>query len=480
MRNARNAYSETDAFFTFISLPIIDKIVEYTNIYIHRKQASEPFTRERDCKVTCRSEVMALFGVLFILGINKSCKADARCAWKKNGTGLTICRAAFGINRFRFLLQALRFDDIRTRKERIIFDKLTPIREIYSILNKNFQENYSLSEFVTIDEMLYPFRGRCGFVVYMPDKPAKYGLKMYSMCDAKTFYVYNFEIYCGIQPPGPYVTSNKPDEIVKRLIEPIKNSKRNLTTDNYYSSYNLSMYLLENGITFLGTMKKNKPDIPREFLPSSSRPVGSSIFGFQDCCTLVSYMTKKNKCVILLSTMHDDDDICPETGKPQIILDYNRTKGGVDTVDQMCANYSTKRKTYRWPLAIFLRFLDMAGINAYVIHAANNTAKTYKKKTRLEFLEGLAFGLLEEHLKERAKIKNLPLELKAFLSKYNESSELPPNPTQARRGPCHECGKHKNNNTTVRCSQCTRFVCKSHSTATITCSSCRDECNEED
>lgn len=51
-------------------------------------------------------------------------------------------------------------------------------------------------------EILNTFRERCEFVIYMPDNPANYGLKMYSMCYAKTFYTYNFEMYCGVQPPG--------------------------------------------------------------------------------------------------------------------------------------------------------------------------------------------------------------------------------------------------------------------------------------
>lgn len=69
-------------------------------------------------------------------------------------------------------------------------------------------------------------------------------------------------------------------DIVKRLVEPIKKSNRNLTTDNYYTSYELAIYLLENGLTFIGTMKKNKAKIPPQFLNNSTRDISSTIFGF--------------------------------------------------------------------------------------------------------------------------------------------------------------------------------------------------------
>lgn len=185
------------------------------------------------------------------------------------------------------------------------------------------------------------------------------------------------------------------------------------------------------------------------------------MFCFQDTCTLVSYAPKKTKFVILLSTMHNKDEICPETGKPIIDLDYNSMKGGVDTVDQKYANYSTARKTRRWPLAIFFRLLDMAGVNSHVIYVYNNINNPTKKKQQMEFLEELAFSLLEDHLKNRARIKNLPLDVKAFLTKYLPEPEVSHDATDRKTGPCHECGKHRNNKTSVRCSQCTRFVCKS-------------------
>ncbi|XP_025192177.1 piggyBac transposable element-derived protein 4-like [Melanaphis sacchari] len=142
--------------------------------------------------------------------------------------------------------------------------------------------------------MLVAFRGRCGFIQYMPQKPAKYGLKYYALCDSKTFYTYSFELYCGKQLDGPYGNnSNKPTDIVKRLVEPIKNSNRNVTTDNYYTSYSLAENLLQVGLTLVGTMKRNKREIPPEFISEKNRQVGSSLSGFQNDMSLTSYVTKK-------------------------------------------------------------------------------------------------------------------------------------------------------------------------------------------
>ena len=44
--------------------------------------------------------------------------------------------------------------------------------------------------------------------------------------------------------------------------------------------------------------------------------MGSSLFGFSDRQTLVSHVPKKNKAVVLLSTMHNDNKVDEETGEP--------------------------------------------------------------------------------------------------------------------------------------------------------------------
>jgi len=57
-------------------------------------------------------------------------------------------------------------------------------------------------------------------------------------------YIVNLEIYPGNQPDGPYSQSNSPDNVVKRMVRPIKKSGRNITV--WFSSVPLAMDLLKD------------------------------------------------------------------------------------------------------------------------------------------------------------------------------------------------------------------------------------------
>lgn len=87
-----------------------------------------------------------------------------------------------------------------------------------------------------------------------------------------------------------------------RLAKPIEYSNRNITCDNWFMSMDLLQEMKNRRITVLGTLRSNKPEIPKEFLADRTRAPGSSIFGFTSTATIVSYVPKKNKAIILLSS----------------------------------------------------------------------------------------------------------------------------------------------------------------------------------
>ena len=85
-------------------------------------------------------------------------------------------------------------------------------------------------------------------------------------------------------------------------------------------------------------------------LAVKGREVFSSKFTFTPTTTLVSYMPKKNRKVVLLSTRHAKADISDrEDRKLVIVLNYNSNKGGVDNLDKVIGTYSCRRMAACWP-----------------------------------------------------------------------------------------------------------------------------------
>ena len=116
----------------------------------------------------------------------------------------------------------------------------------------------------------------------------------------------------------------------------------------------------------------------------------------------MSFVPKKSKSVLLVSTMHHDDKIDDQTGKPDIILYYNQTKAEVDTVDQMCHTYSIKRKTKRWPLAYFMNLLNLNGPNSCITYITWNPQwcqKLFRKQR--QFLEDLGLDVVKPIIESR-------------------------------------------------------------------------------
>lgn len=126
----------------------------------------------------------------------------------------------------------MRFGDVTTREERKSIVKLAPIRDFIDAFVQRCQNCYVVRLFVTVDEMLESFCGRCSFRQYIRSKTAKNGLKV---C-AKTFYTANLEVYVGLQPDGSYVMNNSSKDVVLRMIEPISGPGRNVTVDSFFTS----------------------------------------------------------------------------------------------------------------------------------------------------------------------------------------------------------------------------------------------------
>lgn len=209
------------------------------------------------------AELDAFFGCLLYIGAMRDGHRRLRSLWSPQ-EGHVILRAAMNITRFEMIQRFMRFDDsIRRRSNRTI-PLLQPIGQMMDVVNRNLASIYQPYENVTIDEQLKSFRGRCKFRQYMPAKPAKYGLKFWWITDSKTSFPLKCDIYTGSETSA--TDHGRAYDVVNYLMRKYINVGRNLTIDNYFTSVDLAQNMLGKRTTIVGTLRKNKRDIPKPFV----------------------------------------------------------------------------------------------------------------------------------------------------------------------------------------------------------------------
>lgn len=297
-------------------------------------------------------ELDAYVGLLLASGVTHNNMQRLDVLWGPDSP--PIFRATMSFNRFKALTRCIRFDNGSTREARMQHDKAAPIRDIWNLLNDNLAANYVPHENVTVDEQLFPYRGRTKFTQYIPSKPAKYGIKIWWACDSKTKYPLKGKLYTGRSIGEPREVKQG-ENVLLELSHAYKNTGRTIVADNFFTTLEGAKRLAAIGLSFVGTIRQNKTCIPKEMKKDSQRPVLSSLFGFhENLVSICSYVPKKNKSVNLISTVHYSKHCDGVAMKPAAITFYNSTKAGVDCMDQMVTHFTCKRPSRRWTYAFFV------------------------------------------------------------------------------------------------------------------------------
>ncbi|XP_048853943.1 piggyBac transposable element-derived protein 4-like [Brienomyrus brachyistius] len=452
------------AFELFISDSIQQVVLNMTNL--EGKRIISKKWKEVD-----NTEMFAYYGILILAGVYKSRSQSVGSLWDSE-MGRPIFRASMPLGNFHMLSRSVRFDEWATRHERRQKDKLAEIQPVWDKWVEQLPLMYNPGPNVTVDERLVAFKGRCPFRQYMQSKPKKYGIKIWAACDAASAYGWNMQIYTG-KVKGGISEKNQGTRVVLDMTQGL--SGHNITCDNFFTSYNLGQELLKRNMTMVGTVRHNKPELPPELLTVKDREVTSSQFAFTANTTLVSYVPRKGKNVMLMSTLHREGQISDrEDKKPEIILHYNATKGGVDTLDMVTARHSCKKTTLRWPLVVFFNMLDISAYNAFVIWLALNPnwEKTKPRMRRRLFLDELGRALVFPHIQRSEKLPRAPgaaALTRKILEKAAETSGAecnPPVPTDAadggKRGRCQECPRSDDSKTRSICAYCKKYICSKH------------------
>ncbi|XP_076666512.1 piggyBac transposable element-derived protein 4 isoform X1 [Andrena cerasifolii] len=468
-----------DCFHLFINEEILHTIIFYTN-----KKAEANMPPNKKWKPVDSIEIDAFFGLLLLTGRFRESHESKHDLWEVNEAfSRRFYAATMSRDRFIDILRYMRFDDTVTRAERKSNDKLAPLRTVTDIFVQNCKDSYHATNAGCIAEQLVTFRGRCSFKVCMPSKPGKYGLKIWTLCDSKTFYCCNMEVYLGKH--GNVPEKQQGQSVVKQLANIWKNSGRCITTDNFFTDLTFAEDLLQNKLFMVGTVHKDKRDLPKAFTQTQNRPQYSSEFLFTEKLTLVSYVPKPRKSVIVFSTLHHERNTLAATEKfkPDIIHYYNSTKSGVDVLEKVVREYSCRRCTRRWPLSLFMHYLDIAAYNAFVIWLTKYPtweSKNSIKTRRKIFLQELGMRLTAKNIDRRATAfedqevglhKNVISAIEATGRKIVKK----PRTAGQKRARCCFCIGNNNRYSNV-CDYCDRHVCNNHSTQnhTVLCNTCNN------
>ena len=149
-------------------------------------------------------------------------------------------------------------------------------------------------------------------------------------------------------------TGNHTKYLVEGLEKHVNLQGRNISIDRYFTSMIISEYLLDKGMTVVGTMRSDRAGIPKEMKETKSQKSPSTLYAYNtDIKPLLVSCVIKTKSVVknvsVLSPVHRNAlTTRDERKKLHVITFYDRTKDGVDVMDMMAGIHTTRFKIRSW------------------------------------------------------------------------------------------------------------------------------------
>lgn len=177
---------------------------------------------------------------------------------------------------------------------------------------------------------------------------------------------------------------------VMKLTEPAvyRGTIRLIAVDNWYTSVELVLALMDRDFHFCGTIKRNKTKIPKSALfPKTGAEKKNR--GEILCKRLTDkelYFTawQDSNPVHCLSTwsplqaparrrtVENGRYLDVEFPRPTVIAAYNKAMGGTDKFDQFESYYDDRYRSKTWQIRLIYHFLHAATINASIIFYHNS------------------------------------------------------------------------------------------------------------
>ncbi|XP_050552246.1 piggyBac transposable element-derived protein 4 isoform X5 [Spodoptera frugiperda] len=305
------------------------------------------------------------------------------------------CDDIMPYNRFILLKRCLHFVD-NTTLDPVSTSKLQKVMPIIQHLNHKFGSLYLPEQNVAIDESLLLWKGRLSFAQLIATKRARVGIKSYELCESRTGYLWKMEIYTGsghihepqeaTQAAAGHDVENEPEsatsQIVFSLMRPLFGKGHTLVMDNFYNSPLLSRILkLKYKTDTVGTLRLKREYVPESLKGKTKQNMRTGEICFSSTKDLCIVVWMDSNVVSMISTCHGVKSGGKEKYgyykyKPEVVLYYNNTMGGIDHKDQMLSSYPIERvRNVIWYKKLFRRLLNVSVHNSFVIYTHGNEMK---------------------------------------------------------------------------------------------------------
>ena len=299
-RAAQNVVTEQSSLSRFVLRQVDSPVAAFQVIFDeHMLKHIQQCTNDEAEKVLGNKEwklsiceLKAFIALLYVRGAYGGKNFPLYNFWNREW-GVAFFQQTMPRSRCREIMRFLRFDVRSTRSARLQTDKFALISDIWNRFVDNSISCYKPGDNITIDEQLFPTKSRCRFTQYMPNKPDKFGIKFWLAVDVESKYILNALPYLGkdeLRPP----TERLSDNVVMTLMEPFMGKGRNVTTDNFFTSFLLAKQLKQKKTSLVGTMNKVRRELPASAKCLQQR-YDSKLMKAGDIATLTVYQCKPPK-----------------------------------------------------------------------------------------------------------------------------------------------------------------------------------------
>lgn len=139
-------------------------------------------------------------------------------------------------------------------------DSLSKVRPALDITTK-FESFLQPGQDLSVDEAMVGYKGRIYFKQYMPQKPTKWGIKVWSIADSHSGYLLKCDIYLGKKQESQNDLLLG-EQVVMHLTEPFTGKWHHVYFDNVFTSLRLMSLLLEKNMYAYETVRTNRQNWP--------------------------------------------------------------------------------------------------------------------------------------------------------------------------------------------------------------------------